>query len=184
MSALRKLEAFVVLPPLRVAFGGVMLFAAYQKLFSGLVLAFPAGPVWNFADSIAAYDILDKHTNEHLIVTAAYTLPWLEAIAGILLVVGLWARPAALLSAAMMGVFTLANLSIILRQMDVSCSCFGDFEWPCSGSVGWCQVGRNAALLGVAALLAWRGAGALSFDARTEETRAAEDWLDEHVKDA
>lgn len=149
-------SALLLLP--RVALGGVMLLAGYMKLFHTTESI--GDPVWNFADTIKAYDILPPGGNaDALIVFAAYALPWSELLLGLGLVLGFWSRAAGWLSALMLAAFTVINISVIARGMDLACSCFGELEWPCSGGIGWCHVGRNAVLLLVAGLIAWRGDG-------------------------
>lgn len=55
----------------------------------------------------------------------AVTLPWIEALAGLLLVAGLWRREAALLTAVLLVVFLAGVGSILYRGIDVEgCGCF------------------------------------------------------------
>jgi putative oxidoreductase len=73
-----------------------------------------------FAVDIATYGILPLS----LVNLMALTLPWMELAAGIMLVVGLRARAAALLVSGMMVMF-IAALAVALAQgLDMSCGCF------------------------------------------------------------
>ncbi len=73
-----------------------------------------------FALDIATYEILPLP----LINITAITLPWLELVVGIFLIIGWKSRPAALLVAAMMAVFTLAIIIALSKGLDMSCGCF------------------------------------------------------------
>lgn len=123
---------------LRLALGGLLLLAAYTKLSNPQEFAF----------SIKAFKILP----DHLAVLATFVVPWMEAICGVLLVLGLWARSAALAGVLQLAVFIAAIVSVILRHMNVSCGCFGKYEPFCTGPLGWCNVIQNSVLL-VAGLL-------------------------------
>jgi uncharacterized membrane protein YphA (DoxX/SURF4 family) len=59
---------------------------------------------------------------EHLL---AMTLPWVELLAGLSLVLGLRARAGAWLTAALMVVFTAAVGQAMARGLDFECGCFG-----------------------------------------------------------
>ena len=73
-----------------------------------------------FAVDVATYGILPLS----LVNLTAITLPWVELGAGIMLIVGLKARAAALMVFGMMVMF-IAALAIALAQgLDMSCGCF------------------------------------------------------------
>lgn len=137
---------------LRVALGALFLFAAYAKW---------ADPQ-KFVFAVKGFRILP----DHLAVLATYAVPWTEAIASVLLILGLWSRAAAWTVALMLAGFTAGMISVIARGIDVKCTCFGGFEVLCHGSVGWCNIGQNAVLLAVALLLALKGGGLLAADRR------------------
>lgn len=163
MSFLKILESVLLQFVLRIALGGLFCFAAFMKI---------ADPQ-TFAEAIKAFKILDVAQFETLIITAAYTIPWVEMVAGILLIIGLWTRAAAItLGMALIG-FIAALISVNLNGITTSCSCFGeDLSWPCGHEVGWCQVVRNFVLLIPAGYLAWRRGGLLAVDHRLESRRA------------
>jgi Predicted membrane protein len=144
----------VVLLVLRVVLGSLFIAAAVLKLWWG-----DGDPPQAFAEAIKAYKVIPTETGEPLIALLAYAIPWAELLAGVLLVVGLWARPAAMLLVLQLLAFTGAIGWVILKGFDVKCSCFGNLDWPCPGTIGTCHLIRNGTLLAVALLLAWRGSG-------------------------
>lgn len=74
-----------------------------------------------FAGEIAAYRLL-PYTLNYLV---AATLPYIEALAGGLLLLGRNVRGAALLAALLTVVFIGAILSAMLRGLTIDCGCFG-----------------------------------------------------------
>jgi putative oxidoreductase len=85
-----------------------------------------------FALDVATYGILPLG----LVNFAAIVLPWIELVAGGLLLLGFRVRAGALLVAAMMTVFLVALLIALGRGLDMSCGCFasqGATEDPISG---------------------------------------------------
>lgn len=161
MSAWRWFESIVLLLPMRLVVGGAFVVAGWMKLFHRVWAG--ADPTFDFAESIKAYQILDPARHEHAIAMAAYMMPWGELLGGVLLVLGIWTRSAALVIGTLLVMFTAANLSVVFRpEISASCACFGAIEWPCGGAVTWCQVGRNLILLAMTAYVLWRGGGAVA----------------------
>lgn len=164
---MRVAESVVLLLPVRLVLGGVFGFAAVLKLRDPQEFVF----------SIKAFEIFDPVAHDYLIKLLAFAIPWAELLIAVALILGFWARGAATLLAVQLVGFTLGILSVIAKNKEISCGCFGDYEWPCSSPVGWCHVGRNAVLLAGSLLLAWRGAGVVSIDGamhRAEERAALE----------
>lgn len=148
---MRALETAVLLI-VRVALGALFMFAAWMKLKNPQA----------FADSVLAFKIFGQA--DHLVVLTTFVVPWLEMICGVLLVLGLWSRAGALALCAQLLIFTGGIISVLVRKLDVTCGCFGEYEWPCTGPVAMCHVGRNAVLLLGMSLLAWRGGGVAGLD--------------------
>ena len=112
-----------------------------------------------FAMSIYQYQLLP----ESLVNGLAITLPWIELVAGIAIIVSARFKDgAALLMLVMLGVFALAISINLLRGLDIACGCFsaeGDV-------IGWGNVFRNLGYMFLAlvilcekqvhALLRWR----------------------------
>jgi putative oxidoreductase len=155
MSAKQWLESVCLQFPLRVGLGGAFCFAAWTKL----------GDVQSFAEAIKGFQVVDADSYEFLILSAAYTMPWVEMIAGALLILGLWTRAASATIGIMLIVFMAALMHVIFDDnVSADCSCFGDISVVCSNTVGWCQVLRDVVLLVPSVYLIWRGGGVLALD--------------------
>ncbi|MEE8217556.1 MAG: MauE/DoxX family redox-associated membrane protein [Vicinamibacteria bacterium] len=92
----------------------------------------------------------------------AVTLPWVELLAGLLLIVGIWKRDAAAVVAVMLGVFLVAAGLVLAQGIDVeNCGCTSvaasAASWlpPWMQGVGWYLVTRNLLMLGAALVLAF-----------------------------
>lgn len=94
----------------RLALGGMFLYAGLVK----------AGDVTAFARDVANYKILPYSWN----FLAAATLPYVECLAGLLLLVNRRVRPAALVLGGLTAVFMLALASVVARGMEIDCGCF------------------------------------------------------------
>lgn len=162
MSGLRAAESVALQLPLRLGLGGLFCLAAFKKLQDPQ----------SFAEAIKGFRVVDHAELGHLIVSAAFVLPWVELVAGVLLILGLWTRAAALTVALALGAFIAGLLSVIVRGLDANCSCFGDLSLFCGSEVGWCQVVRNLVMLVPAGYLVWRGGGLAALDAVLERRGA------------
>jgi putative oxidoreductase len=96
---------------LRLALAGVFLWAGVAK----------ASDPHAFGLEIARYRMVP----EGLVNLMAIMLPWIELVAAVGLVAGLWARPCALACTGMLLVFIVAVASALRRGLDISCGCFG-----------------------------------------------------------
>lgn len=102
---------------LGIGVGGVFVYASLDKI------AQPA----EFAKIIYNYRILgpDFDTGPLAANLLAVTLPWLELVAGLLLITGLWRREAALATAGMLVMFLFAVSWALLQGVDLAnCGCF------------------------------------------------------------
>jgi uncharacterized membrane protein YphA (DoxX/SURF4 family) len=115
----------------RLYIGGVFLVASWHKILS------PA----TFALDVATYDILPLG----LVNLTALVLPWLELLAGVMLIVGYRARAGALLTSGMMIVFLVALAIALARGLDLSCGCFASQSK--GDPISWRTLGRDAAWL-------------------------------------
>ncbi|MCX7887322.1 MAG: DoxX family membrane protein [Verrucomicrobiae bacterium] len=95
---------------LRVAVGGVFVLAGALKVLQ------PA----EFANDVARYRMLPEWS----VNVFALCLPWVELLAGLLLVLGAWQKGAALLIAVLNVVFLAAVSVALWRGLEV-CGCFG-----------------------------------------------------------
>lgn len=137
MSLLRHPWVHVAL---RLLVGGFFLVASLDKI------ADPAA----FARIVYQWQVLGPVPSN----LVAVILPWVEALAGALLVLGAWKREAALVIALMLVVFIAAAGSVMARGIDVeNCGCtsvHAKAEPSVFSGVGWFLVGRNLVLLGSA----------------------------------
>ncbi len=95
----------------RLTLGGVLLAAG------GLKVSKPT----ESANATAAYKILPTDF-AHLV---GYALPWLEVAIGLLLIIGVMVRPAAVAGGLVMLVFIGAISSVWARGILIDCGCFG-----------------------------------------------------------
>ena len=96
----------------RLGLGGVLLYAGYLKAFTPdksmmAVRAYELLPIW----LANAFGII---------------LPWLEMGAGLLLIVGVAVRYAAIFGAGLMVAFIIAIAQAWVRGLSIDCGCFGD----------------------------------------------------------
>jgi len=97
----------------RLLLGGVFIYTATAKLLD------PA----DLARYISGYRLL----HPDLVNLAAITLPWIEFVAGALLVVGIWPASAALALAGLLGMFLAAAFLAVVRGLEIECGCFFPF---------------------------------------------------------
>lgn len=99
---------------LRLIVGGVFIWAAVTKIADPLA----------FAQDVRNYRLV----GQTLSFLTAIVLPWVELIAGVCLVIGVFPRSSALLISSLL-VFFIALVAItMLRGIDVDCGCFGTFS--------------------------------------------------------
>jgi uncharacterized membrane protein YphA (DoxX/SURF4 family) len=79
----------------------------------------------------------------------AVTLPWVELVAAMALVLGVRARSGAVVSLLLMALFTVAVAAAVARGLDVECGCFGTAD---GSAVGARKLLENVALLVLAAI--------------------------------
>jgi putative oxidoreductase len=132
---------------LRLALGGFFLYASLDKI------AAPAA----FARIVYQWQVAGPVPSN----LAAVILPWIEALAGVLLIAGIWKREAAAVIAVLLLVFIVAAGSVMARGIDVeNCGCVSTAKTDAKTEepawwrgVGWFLVARNLALLGAALVL-------------------------------
>jgi uncharacterized membrane protein YphA (DoxX/SURF4 family) len=118
--------------------GGVFLYASFEKI---------AAPR-DFAKIVYHYQLAGPNAHVGVIPAnvLAVTLPWLEAVIGILLVTGLWRKEAAGIAAVLLVVFLVAVSYALWNGIDIAnCGCFS-----VSGegrSAGWKLLAGDTALL-------------------------------------
>ncbi|MDH4271913.1 MAG: DoxX family protein [Candidatus Aminicenantes bacterium] len=98
----------------RLVVGGVFIWAGVLKVVDPL----------GFAQSIMNYQVFPKA----LAFIIALVLPWVEVIAGGLLIIGLFKRSSALLVSLMLVGFIGLVALALARGIDTSCGCFGSLS--------------------------------------------------------
>jgi uncharacterized membrane protein YphA (DoxX/SURF4 family) len=125
---------------LRVILGALFILAAYLKLRDSWRL---------FAMDIDAYGVLPHHGPWLELV--ARTLPWFELALGVWLILGVWLRASASISAAMMTGFIGLMTWARVKGLSIDCGCFGPGE-----RISWITMLRDGSLLAASlALAAW-----------------------------
>lgn len=115
----------------RLALGGIFIYASLDKI------AHPRA----FAGIVANYAILP----DWLVTLPALALPWLELLAGLLLVAGIWTRSAAATLSLLLLAFILALAFNALRGVNLSCGCFSTSAADKENA--WVLVGRDLLIL-------------------------------------
>jgi uncharacterized membrane protein YphA (DoxX/SURF4 family) len=101
--------------------------------------------------AVRAYRLLP----EGLVAPAAFGLPVLEVAVGLALLVGVFVRTAAIVSAVMLAVYIAAIASVWARGLSIDCGCFGGGGQVAAGHTNYgSEIARDAALLLVALALA------------------------------
>jgi uncharacterized membrane protein YphA (DoxX/SURF4 family) len=133
---------------LRVILGALFAYASLDKIAS------PAA----FAKIVYQWQVVGPVSSN----LVAVMLPWIELVAGLLLLAGAWKREAAAVIGLLLLVFLVAAGSVMARGIDVeNCGCVSVARtepasaWPPAWTkgVGWFLVGRNLVLLTAAAIL-------------------------------
>jgi len=131
----------------RLLIGGLFIYASIYKILD------PA----SFAVSIRNYTILPEAWSN----VAAMTLPWIEFIAGVLLVAGVQTRPSAFLTTCLLAIFFGAVVYAFSIGLDIDCGCFSSAV-SSKGKVGLYDIVRDAALFLVSLLIVVKDSGDLS----------------------
>lgn len=119
----------------RLALGVVFIWAALSKI------ADPAA----FSTQIHNFRILPVAL-ENLF---ALTLPWVELVAGLALVVNIVPRAATQLLTGLLVVFMVAIAAALARNLDIDCGCFGTTD---ASKTGWITLIRDVGFLALAYL--------------------------------
>lgn len=114
--------------------------------------------LWSAAPKIAAPDLFAWNVHNYQILppwgvnTMAITLPWLELVVGIFLLVGWWTRASATIVALLMSMFMAGFVMATARGLNVSCGCFEVGQGHAATPL-WQVLLRDAAFLMAALLL-------------------------------
>lgn len=123
----------------QIAIGLLFAIAAMSKL----------GDLRAFAEEIHNFRIVPIATENLL----AMTLPWIELVAAVALILDIRARSGGLLITAMLVVFTVAIISAVARDLDIECGCFGTTD---ASRVGTRKILENLGMLVLAVMASLR----------------------------
>ena len=99
---------------LRLIVGGLFIWAAVTKIAEPL----------SFAQDVKNYRLVGQTIS----FFTAIILPWIELIAALCLITGVFPRSSALLISGLLVFFILLVAITIIRGIDVDCGCFGTFS--------------------------------------------------------
>jgi uncharacterized membrane protein YphA (DoxX/SURF4 family) len=126
----------------RLVVGGVWIVAGVLKLPD------PAGSV----RAVRAYDLLP----EPIVPVIGHLLPVVEVVLGAALVLGLFTRAAALVSAVQLLLFMGAIASAWARGISIECGCFGGGGATEGASSSYpLEIARDVGLLALSVFLVW-----------------------------
>jgi uncharacterized membrane protein YphA (DoxX/SURF4 family) len=123
----------------RIILGSLFLFSSIEK----------ANDPYAFALLIDNYKIFPMDFN----LLAASLLPWIELVCGMALLFGTYRHGAALLTGSLTLLFTIAVISGIARDLDISCGCFT--LDPDASRIGWQKVAENLGIIVLSAFLVY-----------------------------
>lgn len=93
-----------------------------------------------FADSISNYKILP----EFMLMPMAIIVPWIQLIAGIMIVLDVYARSSAFILSGLLVVYIIAIASAWARGIDIDCGCFDLLtKFGLEERVGWEAIVRD-----------------------------------------
>ncbi|OGJ87444.1 MAG: hypothetical protein A2268_14800 [Candidatus Raymondbacteria bacterium RifOxyA12_full_50_37] len=111
----------------RFYLGAVFLAACYHKILNP----------YAFAIDVATYDILPLS----LVNLMTVALPWVELLAGLLVISGVAVRPSVLMMGGMMIMFIIALSLALSRGLDMSCGCFASAD--VEAAISWKTLVRD-----------------------------------------
>lgn len=123
--------------PIRIYLGIVFIYAAMYKI---------AEP-YDFALSVATYQIAPLV----LVNVFAVVLPWVELVAGALLIAGFWTKENATLILLMMFLFIFALIIVLGAGREMGCGCFASQE--AAEEITWLTLVRDLFWTALAAFL-------------------------------
>ncbi|MCU0454170.1 MAG: DoxX family membrane protein [Bacteroidetes bacterium] len=111
-----------------------------------------------FAAMIDNYKVLSPA----LSMFVASTLPWVELICGVAVILGVGVRGGALVIGLLTIGFTFAVISGIMRGLDISCGCYT--LDPEVGKIGWRKVVENSGIVVLSVFLVYSTAARVTLD--------------------
>jgi uncharacterized membrane protein YphA (DoxX/SURF4 family) len=136
----------------RVLLGGLLIAAGVLKV----------GHSAELASNIAGFRLLPPD----VVGPLAVALPYVELLLGGYLVVGLFTKVVATITAAQFLLYAAAIGSAVMRDIPVSCGCFGPND---SATADWPHVVFDLVLAIAAAFIAYAGPGLLAVDRKLRQ---------------
>jgi putative oxidoreductase len=139
---------------LRLVLGGVFLVSAVAKIWN-VQVSHAHGIQFSHVPDLATFaqDVTNYHVPPRPLTNlVAITLPWIELLAGGMLVCGIWKRASAIVITVLMIVFLAAIGWALAHGYDIRCGCFGTVD---ARKVGVVALAQDVVLLAMAAWLAW-----------------------------
>ena len=130
------------------ALGAVFVYASYDKILR------PA----EFARIVYHYRLLGPNATLGYVTPNvwAVTLPWIEAVTGLLLILGVWRREAAVVAGGLLVAFIVAVSYALVQGIDLAnCGCFS--STGAGRGLGWRLIAGDLALLVMSAYVALGG---------------------------
>ena len=115
---------------IRIFFGFIFIFAAISKVTDPL----------GFSQSIYNYKLMP----DFIINLLAIAFPWIELVAGILLVFGISVKENSAILSGLLVIFIFAIAISLARGLDIDCGCFGTVD---GSKVGLMKILENIGLL-------------------------------------
>lgn len=130
------------------------LFAGGRVVLGGVFVWAGASKVGDLAGSVRAVHAYQL-TSYDVSVVAGSTLPFVEIVAGLLLVIGLATRLAAAVTAMLLAAFTVGIASAWIRGLSIDCGCFGGGGQLAAGQSPQygLEITRDVALFALAVVL-------------------------------
>jgi putative oxidoreductase len=119
--------------PVRLYLGGLFIAACVHKI----------GHPASFAVDVATYRLLPLST----INLFAVIVPWVELMVGLMLVLGIRVRAAALVTSGLMASFMIALGWALVQGLDMSCGCFASQAAAEYDPISWRTMLRDATWL-------------------------------------
>ncbi|MFN7020197.1 MAG: MauE/DoxX family redox-associated membrane protein [Phycisphaerales bacterium] len=122
-----------------------------------------------FANSVKAFKVFDAETSfgQLAIRLSTSVTPWVELVAAVLLILGVWSRAAAAILALLLASFIALIARAIDLGLDLECGCFGKLSPFCPPKVGMCNIVQNSVMLAGALLVMLTPRSMLARTART-----------------
>ena len=121
-----------------------------SQIAMGLVFAWAAlaklGDLREFANQVHNFRMVPIFA-ENVI---ALSLPWIELVAALALILNIRARSGAVVVTGLLAVFTVAIVVALMRGLDIECGCFGTSD---ASQVGLVKITQNLGML----VLGWIG---------------------------